>query len=696
MQERFFHWSEQFEEMLDYLDEAPLTLDVYYCPQLFSQPKRKKEYVATTPNAWSDLDTCRPDQLLDTPSVVVESSPGRYQGVWCFEHPQEPDVGQDVSRRIAYAHKEYGADTSGWDLTQLLRVPYTANQKYQPPATVRIVDTAGGRFRVADFDRYPKVEGFEHLEIPFPEELPEEDAEELLKKYRWQLHKTTFELFETVPEEKKWSHRLWSLMMLLFEGEMTREEVFVVANASACNKFERDGRSNRYLWQDVCRAFFRHEYNRQQAAKRIVVEIDGPLLTDDEYQLADAQDTWIERYIKWAGGLGDAAKQYHQAGGFVALSAVLSGAVRLPTSFGTLIPNLWFMILADTTLTRKTTAMDVAMDMLDEMDDELLLATDGSLEGLLSALSTRPKRPSIFLRDEFSGLLEQMNKRDYMAGMPEMLTKLYDGKVQKRLLRKETITVKDPVLIIFAGGIRSKTQEILSTEQIASGFLPRFIFITAESDVSKVQPLGPPTDRDWGARSSIQNELREIAEYYDEQVQNTINGKVIKSLAKRMWRAELTKNAWGRYNQLEALMMKMGVATNKPEVYTPVYDRLGKSILKAATLIAASRQRDDRVVVTETDMIQAIKYGDGWLHYAKEIIVNVGQTGDEKKLQTIYKAIMRSAGISRSILMQTYHLNARDTTAILETLEQRGLINRTKAGRAEMIYPNKEAIGAGA
>jgi hypothetical protein len=614
--------------------------------------------------------------------------------VWSFETPQSPDVGEDVSRRIAYKFKDKGCDISGWDLTQLLRVPYTANMKYTPPATVKVYKTGTGNYRPSDFDGYPKVEGFEHLEIDYPETLPDKTPEQLFDEHKFRLARQVKELFETTPEERQWSSRLWSLMMLCFEGGMSREEVFIVSDAAACNKFGRkfgsSPRSRHYLWQDVCRAYFRNEQNVKIVEAK--PEPEGPLLNDDERSLAEAQDTWVERYIRWASGLGDAAKQYHQAGAFVALSTTLSGSVQLPTSFGSVVPNLWFMLLADTTLTRKTTSMDICMDMLTEINDEYLLATDGSLEGLFTALATRPRKPSIFLRDEFSGLLEQMAKRDYMAGFPEMLTKLYDGKEQKRLLRKETVTVKDPRLIVFAGGIRTKTQEILTHEQISSGFLPRFIFITADSDISKVQPLGPPTERDWGKRSEIKGELAAIATYYDKYDQVVVNDRVIGSPKKVQWQAELTDPAWARYSVLEAALMRAGVYSQMPEIYTPLYDRLGKSILKAAVLLAASRQKgSDTVKVELTDMIQAINYGEGWRGYAKEVIVNVGVSREEKKLKLIMQAIYKHGGMSRSTIMQSYHLTGRDMTAITDTLEQRGLITRTKVGRGEMFSPTLKA-----
>jgi predicted transcriptional regulator len=306
---------------------------------------------------------------------------------------------------------------------------------------------------------------------------------------------------------------------------------------------------------------------------------------------------------------------------------------------------------------------------------------------MYTAMSTRPGRPSIFLRDEFSGLLEAMLHKDYMAGFPEMLTKLYDGKLQKRILRKETIEVKSPCLILYTGGIRSKVQDTLTLEEVASGFLPRFIFITAESDVSKVQPLGPPTEKNWGARDVILNELKEIGLHYTGFHQEKVNDKLITTPDRKIWTAELTPQAWERYNALETQMMLDGVNSIKPEVFTPVWDRLCKSILKSAMLIAASKQRDsERVVVEEIDLIHAIYYGEQWRSFARQIIVNVGHSKDERRIQTILNAIKRNGGTApRTQLMQSYHLHGREAQDIFATLEQRGLITRTRMGKTEMI-----------
>jgi len=684
--EQFYQYPEQMPELLDAINKGYLGQNVWFCPQLLERGGRRKEYIGSTPVIWADLDACNPDLMKVRPSMVVESSPGRWQGYWRVEDA-EPSEAEDIARRIAYFHAEDGADRSGWDLTQLLRVPLTYNYKYDTDngvPEVLVTNVHRSLYRMEDFAVYPQAAGYQYLETPFPTELPKESAEEILQANRFKLNPLVWQLFQVEPSDD-WSSALWQLQLSLFETGLSREQVLVVVREAKCNKYKRDGKAEKLLWKEVCRAFARYEEQSNVMIPKDFVE--EPLLSDEERKSVDAEDTFIERYTAWARSLGDAAPQYHQAGAFVALSSLLSGSLRLPTSYGTIIPNLWFMILADTTLTRKTTAMDIAMDLIMEIDTDAILATDGSIEGLLGQLSTRPGRPSIFLRDEFSGLLEMITKRDYYAGMPELFTKMYDGKMQKRVLRKETIEVRDPILIIFAGGIKNKITGLLNLEHVSSGFMPRFIFITAESDIARLRPLGPPTDVDIGNREAIKAELSDLVAHYNTQSTLTVKSTKVAVTTPTHWNAILTADAWERYNKLESGMLQAGLNSDKPEIMTPMYDRLSKSILKASILISASARRTDKLIVEERDIVRAIRYGETWRMYAKEVLNNIGRGDAERQLETIHRAIIKKDGVTRSQLMQSYHLNARDADMIFQTLEQRGQITRSKSGRTEILYP---------
>jgi predicted transcriptional regulator len=127
--------------------------------------------------------------------------------------------------------------------------------------------------------------------------------------------------------------------------------------------------------------------------------------------------------------------------------------------------------------------------------------------------------------------------------------------------------------------------------------------------------------------------------------------------------------------------------SERHEIMMPTYDRLSKSMLKAATLIAASRQREHNVVVEEEDIVRAAYYGMQWRSYVDDIMENVGKSHTERMLDHILQAVIRRSGCTRSTLMQNYHLSAREMTSMLETLEQRGLVTRAKTGRTETIYP---------
>src|SRR6185436_14865718 len=112
------------------------------------------------------------------------------------------------------------------------------------------------------------------------------------------------------PEEGGWSKPLWQLQMLLFEAGMSREEVFVIASEAKCNKYRRDNKHPRLLWEEVCRAY-------ETSVEKLGILVPEttklpPLLNDVEMDIANNQHTFVDRYIEWASKLGDAAVQYHQ------------------------------------------------------------------------------------------------------------------------------------------------------------------------------------------------------------------------------------------------------------------------------------------------------------------------------------------------------------------------------------------------
>lgn len=157
LHEKFFAYPTELDDALTFIDESA-KYDVYFCAQLLTEKRRTKETVAEKLTAlWADLDTCQPDSLKVAPSIVVESSPGRWQAIWRLDEPIDKFEAEKLSHRIALYHKGDGCDQSGWDLTQLLRVPFTRNYKYDPAPMVEVGNVRAGYYRVADFHDYRDV-----------------------------------------------------------------------------------------------------------------------------------------------------------------------------------------------------------------------------------------------------------------------------------------------------------------------------------------------------------------------------------------------------------------------------------------------------------------------------------------------------------------------------------------------------------
>jgi len=113
--------------------ETNHTKNLYFCPLPFSEAKRDKKLAVRSKLLWSDIDDG--DYSKCEPSILWESSPGRFQGLWELPKTLPAEEAAQLSRQMAYY---LGADRGGWDLTQVLRIPGTPNLKYNSKPTVTL------------------------------------------------------------------------------------------------------------------------------------------------------------------------------------------------------------------------------------------------------------------------------------------------------------------------------------------------------------------------------------------------------------------------------------------------------------------------------------------------------------------------------------------------------------------------------
>jgi hypothetical protein len=685
--QHFFEWPKQQKDIASFVEAAKLRQNVWFCTSLLERTERKKEYCLPGNLVWADLDTCRPETVKPAPPRIIESSPRRFQALWRLDKEVEPYLQSDYSKRVAYTYAANGADPSGWDLTQLLRVPFTFNYKYEIEGEdvpeVKLLQSLEVKTPTALFEGLTQVITKEdHSPVPMPPTTDWPDVEQVLYKYYTTLSRTEFkEIYYRVPDAKDdWSKILWRLVNVCIEAGMENEEVLAVCWTAKCNKYARDNRPPFHLWQEVLRADYGQRKFTVIAGDKFQPFTMPKLVSDG----IDLSGSFIEEYKSWAAVATDAIEEYHELSAAILLSSVIAGGLHLDTSYGEMVPNLWGMILGESTLTRKTTAMRMAMDIVADVDPEILLATDGSAEGLLTGLSGRPSQTSIFYKDEISGFLDSINRKDYLAGMPETLTQLYDvPRLYTRRLRKETITLSSPVFIFFGGGIKDRVYSLLTDEYILSGFLPRFLVVSGNTDLTRIRRTGPATTDTDEARANIVEKMRYLHGAYTGTVSIRLAGDQTTQISKKI-RASLTDEAWQRYGDIE---MQMVTAANESALAMyalPTFERLSRSLLKLSVLLAAARQDigDASTLPVDTiDINHAAYYITKWGRHTVDLLHNSGKSAGERLIEKVLGVIKKHGEVPRSYIMQSAHLTKRQMDEVQGTLEDRGLIVKIPQGR---------------
>jgi DNA-binding HxlR family transcriptional regulator len=127
----------------DHLDEAlawaaqqdGINRECYFCAHQLLAEQRKKEHAAPVLAVYADVDGASLERSPIRPTALVESSPGKAHLYARLNRAVAPAQAERLNKRWALA---FGADPSGYDLSQVLRVPGTHNRKYDGAPLVRL------------------------------------------------------------------------------------------------------------------------------------------------------------------------------------------------------------------------------------------------------------------------------------------------------------------------------------------------------------------------------------------------------------------------------------------------------------------------------------------------------------------------------------------------------------------------------
>jgi len=686
--QRFFSWPEQSEQLLALT--AKLTAeDVYTSPCLFKGTAGARKSLARAIQVvHADADTFSIDDALLPPSAIVQTSDSKTHLYWKITDCHDPALIEPLAHSVSNAHdKSVTGLDNGWAVNKLLRVPGTSNTKYDEPFLVSFEDT-GHAYTLDEFAAvYPPVESRTAVaSLRQMGALPSKgDALRSLKaspQLMQLLNKTTTGNVDP-------SNGRFLLQNELFRAGATDEAVFVILWD---HPFRSDKNENN-IWQDILRARSKSELGDPEEdpgyEPTVTVEPTAKDKSVDFLTLAEKASlgsTFIDDYMAWGMSKTDASPEYHVAAAFTILSTVFSDFGHAVPKFGRLPLNLWFMVLGETTRSRKSTtrALGISMikalavipdaDVAGELDYNYDLGSDFTPEALDNELLKRPNRSSLLHRDEAQGWIQEMDKKAYMAGAKGKMTELYDGHVSGKLRatgdnnRRAGVDIS---LTLFMMGIGSQMSEYLTQEDFRSGFLTRFIYISAE-------PPSRSAASDWLEQQDL-NEVKTGDVVFTAMLRRI-------ETAREHWAGfnaptaptkavPCVPEAWLRLNLFITQVLDAAEGHQRHAIIEAASDRLSKSILKAATLLAMLDCCDE---VQVPHMLAAINYASSWFGHMVTMANKISDSSWMRRQTQVEDFLIEKGGTAKWEVVYRHFrsdLRADEFLKIIQSLTEAGIIH---------------------
>lgn len=414
------------------------------------------------------------------------------------------------------------------------------------------------------------------------------------------------------------------------------------------------------------------------------------LLADEEREYVRLRDSYIDRVIHTATGMG-----YDQTGYF---KAVAWATMSLGFAFKGFIPlsathklgtNLW-IIMPGESGTGKSVTGDFGKQIhrvLFAGDSEEVvpydLGDDSSPQGLHTALIERDRLGSLFSSDEAAGFFASLGVSDWRTSTAEKITSWYNGWVQgsnklsqKELRGKSAMTS----LSMLMFGTPDKLANYIHAEMFESGFMARVMWM-----------FGNPPRND-SSRFQINIDITNEMVQFDEVP------KELKDHALDLLAATLHvdtpqpilpgEGVEARLSEAYERMYRMSEGRENWHLVEPSLTRLSESMLKMTMLGAL--YRNDTVMQLE-DALIAVEAMEEFLENLHRMagLISAGQF--QRRADEIEAWVRSRGGKASRAAIYHRHRNfiersSRELDDLLSYLTESGSLNRVEGDKGRIDY----------
>jgi len=251
----------------------------FFTPCLLQERReRRKDLVLEGSVLFCDFDTAVDLSTLNPqPSIVLETSPGKYHTYWLLQDPVTPQTVEELNYRLK---EHYGADNTH-DCSRLMRLPMgqmspdKLTRKPRGPVVGLERFRSQVRYRVEDFDHLPQVSpsetmyGDKDLPVHLDEYGSTAQQQALMRKLEQNAQITArMKQYLTQPQTVRYR----ALMHIYSEGkrrDIKLEEMFHLVYNTPNDKWADNPHTHdKELWRDIQACYAREEVAQESMSIR--------------------------------------------------------------------------------------------------------------------------------------------------------------------------------------------------------------------------------------------------------------------------------------------------------------------------------------------------------------------------------------------------------------------------------------------
>lgn len=412
------------------------------------------------------------------------------------------------------------------------------------------------------------------------------------------------------------------------------------------------------------------------------------------------ETNFLTAYANCMGFFTDAYPEYHVGVGFFLLGAAANRQVSIEITPRKIFTNIWVILLGASTVSRKSTSIDLGRDVLMGAGPGCnLIPDDFSPESFVESFAKGPQ--AAFFRDEFGGFLAAA-KRQYMAGVNEMMARFYDcPDAYARNLRKQQFEITNAYLSLCAGMVPEELGLYVQMSDIYSGFIPRMLVLFPEREKNS-RPMSDVPAGAADAQAACIVHLWKIAnftKYCAEARQRFLFRPSAESLS--------VFNAWKEKKEKALFASEekdMGAFLGRYSTYAwklAALIEIGSEAFQEKIELARSQPADKSkfsAPLPGERMAQAVELLDTlFLPYAQKLVSYVRSHEKGNDVRKIFDLVRRYGQpfMNRRKLLQYSNLRVRDFEECVQALVESGQLLVAKDDKGGLIYSvaEKEAGG---